>query len=111
MANILDRCFPREHLLKKEALFDFDAKNPNSCLLVPRPGIDKVTLACYQWDLYAVSYKYAADLIINKGLDAFFNGLDTWHVDLKDYYILADKVDVAVLPVIFLYRQYLGSLP
>jgi hypothetical protein len=70
--------------------------------LLPRPGIDKVTLDCYQWDLYEVDYKYAADLIINKGLDAFFNGLDTWYVDFKDYYNLVDMVDVAVFPVISL---------
>jgi hypothetical protein len=54
----------------------------------------------YQWDLYAIGYKYSGDLIIDSGLDQY-------HLDINKYFNMYRTVDVLVWPAIFLYRQYL----
>lgn len=114
MDKIYDRYFPRERLLEKENLFDSDtdSNSANSYFLEPMGDSqeNKVEFVCYQWDLYTVGYKYAADLIVNRGLDAVLNYSETRRVHPNDgYHQLAYKTDIVVYPVIFLYRQYLEN--
>jgi len=54
----------------------------------------------YQWDLYAIGYKYAADLAIE-------HGLKKHSLDVIKYHENYRTVDVLVWPAIYLYRQYL----
>lgn len=54
----------------------------------------------YQWDLYAIGYKYAADLAIEQGIQEH-------RLDFIKYHNSYHTVDVLVWPAIYLYRQYL----
>jgi len=54
----------------------------------------------YQWDLYAIGYKYGADLAIQQGIKEH-------KLDFEKYHSFYHTVDVLVWPAIFLYRQYL----
>lgn len=54
----------------------------------------------YQWDLYAIGYKYAADLAIEQGVQEH-------RLDFIKYHNIYHTVDVLVWPAIYLYRQYL----
>ena len=110
MSKIWERHFPREHLLEKEKLFDSDSDSANSCFLeaIGDSQEDKAKFVCYQWDVYTVGYKYAADLIVKKGVAT--NGLKIRLMDPKcGYHTLANNTDIVLYPVIFLYRQYLEN--
>jgi len=54
----------------------------------------------YQWDLFAIGYKYAADLAIEQGIKEHRLNFIKYHENYR-------TVDVLVWPAIFLYRQYL----
>lgn len=82
---------PRTLLLEYGPLFKFVDKGNNAC-------IHKYQI--YQWDIYAIGYKYAADLAIEQGIKGH-------SLNFSKYHDLYRKVDVLALPVIYLYRHYL----
>lgn len=87
---VTQQLFPRPLLLEYKPLFKWEDKDVNVY-------IHKYKI--YQWDLYAIDYKYAADLAIDQGTKKH-------SLDIK-YHNFYHTVDVIVWPAIFLYRQYL----
>lgn len=83
--------FSRPLLLKHEPLFKWEDKDDN--VLIHKYEI-------YQWDLYAIGYKYAADLAVDQAAKEH-------SIDFAKYHNIYRTVDVLVWPAIFLYRQYL----
>lgn len=83
----------RHKLTNAEELFQYSNSDPLRNVYIHPYKI-------YQWDLYAIGYKYAADRIIDNAFQ------DQYHIGIE-YGRPFHKSDVLVWPVVFLYRQYL----
>lgn len=89
----MENIYPRSKLSKNDVLFKWvKSEAPNIALIH--------TYKIFQWDLYAIGYKYAADIAVE-------NGLRDMNLHDEKYHCGFFTSDVLVWPVIFLYRQYL----